>query len=103
MTIPHKGSRTVDVDGRVFRFLVKEKNIADHRDQWELSVTIQEDVERPGRPLQFTWPYGHAVTPEDVRAAVRDGMKAGWAPGSRGGVFRFAAEGGTAFQRANDE
>lgn len=86
MTIPHKGSRTVDVDGKAFRFLVKEKGFAEDK---ELSVTIQEESEKPGRPLQFTWPYGHAVTPEDVRVAVRDAMKAGWDPASRGGVFQL--------------
>lgn len=91
MSIPHKGSRLVDVDGRPFRFLVKETHVPEHRDQKELSVTIQEESDRPGRPLQFRWPYGHAVTPEDVRNAVRDAMKAGWDPGSRGGVFLLRA------------
>jgi hypothetical protein len=87
MSIPHKGSRLVDVDGKPYRFLVKETHVPDHHDQKELSVTIQEEADKPGRPLQFRWPYGHAVTPEDVRTAVRDAVKKGWDPASRGGVF----------------
>jgi hypothetical protein len=93
MTIPHKGSRTVDVDGKPFRFLVKEKTVSGAFDNVkELSVTVQEEAERPGRPMQFTWPHGHAVTPEDVRTAVRGGIGAGWDPASKGGVFTLTSQ-----------
>lgn len=88
MTMPKKGSRTVDVDGKPFRFMSREKTVyAPGEDQKELTVTVQEDVEKPGRLLQFKWPGGHAMTPDDVRNAVRDGVKAGWDPASKGGVF----------------
>lgn len=90
MTIPHKGSRLLDVDGKAFRFLVKDlrgPTVSESGEPTQVRVTVQEDSDQPGRPLQFTWPYGHAVTPEDVRTAVRDGVKAGWDPASRGGVF----------------
>lgn len=100
MSIPHKGSRLVDVDGKPFRFMVKERvaipgSDSPHgpADQKLIWVTVQEDVEEPGRPMQYTWPYGHAVTPEDVRTAVRDGMKAGWDPSSRGAAFQFVKGG----------
>lgn len=86
MGIPKKGSRKIDVDGKGFRFLVREKKIPDFEDL-KLSVTVQEEADKPGRCFQFDWPHGHFVTPEDVKVAVRDAMKAGWDPWSRGGVF----------------
>ena len=89
MGIPRKGSRTVEIDGQDYVFIVREKNIEDHTDQWELQVTVQRDEERPGRVLQFTEGYGFAVTPEYIRTTVRDAIKAGWEPGSRGAAFRF--------------
>lgn len=87
MGIPRKKSRRVDVDGKPFRYLVKETHIAGHRDQKELSVTVQEDVEEPGNVLQWRWPYGCGVTAEDVRAGVRTAIQQGWVPSARGPAF----------------
>lgn len=92
MAIPRKGSRALDVDGNQFRFLVKDvrgPTVTENGDPTQVRVTVQEDADHPGRCLQFTWPYKQALTPEDVRNAVRDGMKAGWVPAERGGVFRL--------------
>lgn len=91
MGIPKKKSRPVDVDGQLFRFMVKEVHIPDHSDQPELSVTVQEDHERPGCILQFRLPYGFPVGPEGVRNVVRQAKKAGWDPHARGGPFNLEA------------
>jgi hypothetical protein len=87
MGIPRKGSRSVEVDGQKFRFLVKETHIPDHKDQKELSVTVQEDADRPGRVLQFRLPYGFPVSPEWMKGTVREALKAGWDPKSKGSAF----------------
>ncbi len=90
MTIPQKGSRPLTVDGKGYRFVVKgARGTSDPEtgDPTSVRVTVQEDSTEPGRPLQFTWPHGHAVTPEDVRVAVRDGVRAGWNPSSKGPAF----------------
>jgi hypothetical protein len=94
MTIPRKGSRPIDIDGRMFRFMVKPI-------REELSVTVQEAAEQPGRVLQFQWPEGHSVYPSDVAETVRDALKAGWDPSARGAAFRFANP--KAASIANDE
>lgn len=87
MGIPRKGSRRVTVDGKEYRYLVKETHIPEHRDQKELSVTVQEDGVRPGRVLQWRWPYGAAVLADDVKAAVRLALERGWVPSERGVAF----------------
>lgn len=92
MGIPRKRSRLIDVDGKPFRYFVKETHIDDHRDQLELSVTVQEEAERPGRVLQFRSPYGIEVTPEAVRETVRVGLQKGWDPASRGSAFTLKSE-----------
>lgn len=87
MGIPKKGSKSVDVDGRKFRYLVKEVHIQEHNDQLELSVTAQEDVERPGRVLQFRLGYMFPVSPNWVGLVIRRALKDGWDPASRGIPF----------------
>jgi hypothetical protein len=84
MGIPRKGSRRIDVDGRAFRYLVKETHIPDHKDQKESSLTVQEDTDRPGRVLQARVAYGAPVTPETVREFIRRSLRSGWDPSTRG-------------------
>lgn len=85
MTIPRKKSRPIEVDGRKFRFLIKPARARGE----DLSVTVQEEAVQPGRVLQFTWPEGCSIFPEDVKVAIRDGLKLGWAPSAKGPAFRF--------------
>lgn len=87
MGIPKKGSRTTEVDGKPFRYLVREDHIDDHPDQKELNVTVQEDVDRPGNVLQFRWGYGCEISPALIRDAVRVAQKNGWSPSKRGSAF----------------
>jgi len=92
MGIPKKGSRIVNVGGRIFRFLVKETHVPDHRDQKELSVTVQEDVPKPGNVLQFRAWYGVPVTSNSVARMIRRAIKRGWEPAKRGGAFVLSTE-----------
>lgn len=87
MGIPTKGSRTTLVDGREFRYLVKETHVADHLDQKELSVTVQENSERPGNVLQFRTSYGYPVTSDYISVMVRRAFTQGWRPEKRGPAF----------------
>ena len=97
MGIPKKGSRTADVDGRSYRYLVKEvfrmatrAEIDRHPDEpneKELAVTVQEDIAKPGNVLQFRAPYGHPVTREVIADYVRRALSRGWNPKNRGSAF----------------
>lgn len=87
MGIPKKGSRKIDINGRPFRFLVKETTIDGHRDQKELSVVVQEDVDKPGNVLRLRAPYGHPVTPEFILEVVQEAFTQGWIPEQRGSAF----------------
>lgn len=87
MGIPRKGSRKVTFQGKAYRYMVKETHIEDHKDQKELSVTIQEDVERPGRVLQARLGYGESVTTPVVEQLISAGLQRGWEPTARGTAF----------------
>jgi hypothetical protein len=89
MGIPRKGSRRTEVDGKPYRFLVKETHIPDHHDQKELVVVVQEEAEKPGNVLRFRYPYGAPVTPETIAVAVRQGLGLGWNPSARGSAFEL--------------
>lgn len=87
MGIPHRKSRPVFVDQKPFRFMVKETPVPDHLDQLEISVTVQEAVDNPGRVLQFRLPYKYPVGSTVVRTVIRQAIEAGWEPNARGGPF----------------
>lgn len=88
MGIPLKGSRRVLVDGRRFRYLVKEKIISTTLSNKKvLCVTVQEDAAKPGAPLQFQAPYGLEVTAKVIEEEVRRAFRLGWKPEARGKVF----------------
>lgn len=89
MGIPKKGSRLVAVDGKQYRFLVKEVNVPDHPDQKELSIVVQEDVERPGNVLRFRHDYGVPIILAEIPFYVRKGLKQGWDPAKRGAAFEL--------------
>jgi hypothetical protein len=89
MGIPVKGSRTVSHEGKKFRYLVKETHIPDHRDQKEISVTVQEATPCPGRTLQARFGYGTSVSPHMVEKLIQLGLSKGWNPSARGAAFRL--------------
>lgn len=104
MTLPRKGSRLIDVDGRQFRFVVNrvkgpaftvvKKDVAPSRvfnftKGPSLSVTV-EDATSPGCVFNYTWPDGCSVLPNDVRENIRAALKQGWSPRSKGPAFRIS-------------
>ena len=90
MGIPRKRSRKLELTGgRKFIFLVKETTMGEDLDQKELSITVQEDAKKPGRCLQFKYPYGVEVTPSCVALIVNEALSNGWDPTERGGVFSY--------------
>ena len=84
MGIPKKGSRTITVLDKEYRYLIKETNIDGHKDQKDLSVTIQEVADKPGNVLQFRAGYGAPILKPDVALNIRSALKTGWNPSARG-------------------
>jgi hypothetical protein len=96
--MPRKGSRSLEVDGRKFRYAVRDgqqtfgperDDSGDPKEGHERVVTVQEDAERPGRVMQTKFGPETEVSPELVRIAVRDALRAGWDPSERGSAFAF--------------
>jgi hypothetical protein len=95
MTLPRKGSRSVAVDGRMFRWMLSDPRKREvegdpMRTRCLATLTVQEDVEEPGHVLQheLSWLEHNSVTPEVVRTVVRRAMDAGWNPSSKS-AFRL--------------
>ena len=91
MGIPKRGSKRIEIDGKPYRYLVKETHVPDHKDQKELSVVVQEDVDKPGAPLRFRASYGMPVTATVIVETVRQAQTKGWKPEARGSAFDFEA------------
>lgn len=106
MGIPRKGSRTVEVDGKNYIFIVrvmeKHKGLHDptgrHVDT--IDVTVQEDVESPGNVLQAMYTAWSAISPNVIADMVRRGIQQGWDPSARGAAVRIT---GTPREALNDE
>ena len=58
MGIPRKNLRKISIHCRDYNYIVKKNDT-------DLCLTVQEDVDRPGAVMQCKWPSGHAITPED--------------------------------------
>lgn len=80
MGIPKKKSRKIVVDGYNLRYAVKETHIPEHKDQKELSITIQEDVDNPSGVCQFRENYGAAITPKYMEERIKEALQLGWDP-----------------------
>jgi hypothetical protein len=87
MGLPRKGTRSIAVGGRRYRWLVSED-----RDCWGLSVYIEQDG-AGGQRLLISFFYPEAgpttaalaqVTPEVVRRIIVAGLARGWKPEQRG-------------------
>jgi hypothetical protein len=99
MVMPKKGTRKIEVDGRSFRWRLPPprwgEDLGLDPKLRTATLTIQEDVDRPGRVAQveLEWDNGQSVVPEDVQSLIRRALKSGWDPTERGGPFRLPTTG----------
>lgn len=90
MGMPRKRSRKLSVDGKNYIYMVKETHIPEHHDQKELSITVQADVDRPGRVMQFRAGYGTEIGPTVVMQQIERALQSGWDPTERGAAFQLS-------------
>jgi hypothetical protein len=83
MGLARKGSRSITVEGRAFRWVLSPDS--------GFMVLVAELREIPGQRLEAQLPYltktsgeSRAVTPEIVRAAIGLALHEGWRPQKRG-------------------
>ncbi len=96
MTIPKKSSRVIDVDGVVYRYLIRKGPYVCYP-YLCLRITCQIDAALGakgkrwrGQLLVTTVPVadeGESVTPYNVKYYIAEGMRQGWKPGEKGPPF----------------
>jgi type IV secretory pathway ATPase VirB11/archaellum biosynthesis ATPase len=73
MGIPRKSSRRIVVDGKAYSWMARPDEVYDDdglvRDE-RVRITFQEDVAKPGPPVQCTI-RGRTATPADVAELIR--------------------------------
>jgi hypothetical protein len=99
MALPKKGTRTIVVDGRRFRWNMKYEKVNYCSAACPVRLTVQQDVGRGGQKLiaqfdgvgvsdsgvKWMFPrYGAEVTPGKVADIIRAGLVAGWYPEATG-------------------
>ncbi len=98
MSLPRKGSRRIEVDGKEFIWLIRKKpTYTQGVAEGPMTVAIQAAEGRSvltvdlkvSRPDNWISPHETQVTPEMVREMVRAAMKDGWLPASDDG-FRLS-------------
>ena len=99
--LPKKKSRSIIVDGRKFRWMLKGKN--DYEGSpITIMLSIQEDLEKPGQTLQCMlkatevlksqdwddYKYCKAsIIPSDIEKVIKVGLAHGWTPAKGSGTF----------------
>lgn len=110
MTLPKKKSRRIQVGDRFFRWVLKGVRAPDEGAEdfgnggsafSITTLTVQEDIENPGRVMQAKLQshdrgpvyYGEAlkaaITPKDVIRLISAALVRGWDPHERGGAFKL--------------
>lgn len=91
MALPKKNTRTIDIEGKVYRYLIKSTSTDAHsyleQDKKEITITVQEDCDKPGNLLQMRLSNYAACTPKNVRNIIEQSILAGWEPGIKGCPF----------------
>lgn len=97
MSLPKRGSRRVEVDGRAYRWLIRKAPTYSQGVYMEpMTVAVQAEDGRGvlhvdlavSRPDNWIDPHQTAVTPHVVRLIVRAAQDAGWRP-EADGTFEF--------------
>ena len=99
MAMPRNGTRLIDVDGTVYRWVVRRKPTFSQLLGAPLTFAV-EAADAPGqvlsvvtgspRPDNLLKAPGRPVTPQTVERAVRLALADGWEPHREGGSFRLA-------------
>ncbi len=101
MTLPGKGNRTIVVDGRTFRWRIRQKpTYGQAIAEQGLSVAIEAEtggatlvVTLPGqRPDAWVASEPATVKPGDVERFIRGGVARGWEPGVDGATFELRSD-----------
>lgn len=101
MTIPRKGSRTINVDGVSYRWVVSTKGYRAVVDHWgndehvplKLVLTVQEDKVPADSTLMLEVWATHvpSITPELAASFIRGAHRHGWQPTVKG-PYRVGAD-----------
>lgn len=108
MTLPRKKSRSIEIEGRTFRWMLSGRKPRHAGNAYTVATfTAQEDIENPGAVMQaklqalgrgpfdepdngIEEPLKAAITPRDVTRMILSALIAGWDPnGTRRGVFKL--------------
>jgi hypothetical protein len=102
MAMARKGSRLIDVDGTVYRWMIRHKPTYSQGIGAPLTFAV-EAADSPGqvlsvmigspRPDNWLEMPGEPVTPRMVAQSVRDALAAGWEPSRSGSQFRLELPG----------
>lgn len=85
MGIPRKGGRKLVLSGgRKFIYMIREAQLEEEK---VALITVQEDIDRPGRCMQFKYPLGNEMVPSIVALVVNEALENGWNPSERGSAF----------------
>ena len=85
MALRRKGSRTVVVDGRRYRWVITS------RGEPVQGVVVELAEEPASRLVAYTNQFA-VITPAMVVTGVRSAVSAGWEPDRRSPVFRLAGD-----------
>lgn len=98
--IPKKRSRPIVVDGIKYRWMIKGSNKYIGRAPASVSISIQEEMDKPGQTLschaisheadEAEEECGYCSTsilPSDISLIIKAGLKRGWTPGEGSGSF----------------
>ena len=110
MALAKKGTRTIRVGGRAYRWTVCP-------DSGQM-ILVVESKDRAGQRATFAVPYGdvvvrdvagtqvleqrNVVTPALVRRGILAALAAGWTPEGRGPELRLAIDGSDLLQRSHE-
>ena len=124
-TMPKKGSRTITVRNRTFRWLLKGYARFWGNTWTKPTLTVQAEEETPGRVMQCVMVYAPtkgrepdpdegepyvntAVLPSHVKVVIEAALDAGWDPDERGVPFKlpergFGGEGEESYRTSDPE
>jgi hypothetical protein len=100
MSIPRKGSRTLSVDDRRYRWYVRHKpTYVQGAFEAPMRVAIERAEATPGsvllvdlrvsRPDNWIGPHQTALTPAIVRRIITLALRDGWDPDGHGSAFQY--------------